>query len=760
MKFLDFNTGYSFDAVWTDGQTNGYTFWFPSAQSVGISYTMPICIITSESKPLALSFEDNDIFSFIRHNSTVIDVDGFKFETPIYESSVTTVPEELNGKYLHKFNVAAKSDADGEFVCKMYIDGVEQYIKIGADFYIENELTYINLSNLGVEIPHLVQKTIYETNVHEDNKDNILLNRKFKELLSNYWDVIANKGSYKSLANSLDWFEWGDMLDVKEVWKSENYGRTFFRTTDLFSSIEEKYMKTFETFSKTTYVALYTNLYNELDEYDSELNPRLEQIVTMWSKDELHLKLSLLAQFFGSFFLPIHTSILQAAVEDIVFTNTIKTHHGNESGRNDVVGDFEYVECNIKDGDIFRLESVKAQVTDKTIYAYKNGNDNVFGVDEFPMSGTVSDINRFAASYYAGPGAIVPFEFVIPDKTNTEFIKYTTVDFIPYGSDVEQKFIFNDVIYGKGGKITIKFNFLSKGEKDYSMRFTFMTSSSKTLTKTVNFSVKEVDNVLINVYKIKSKNDDDYLTYNDWLDNSCSQYLFRMQDNQLPNEYYLQYIPYMDETNELFEDYDGVKLSRTVVVNMLNQYNVSKYTNAELRVLRSQMKRFLEFHKYKLDEDGNKTDIISNIIFVSKRFYEPVPEYVLNQYDVIRNDLGFYPQFHKLVKLDGNSIEDYTISQYDAICCAAEVQNSNYEQPKPIRYSNMMNSVEWSFINCTTDDIVEFPASSRQPFIAMETDDYIPDGFYDIVFNCSMSDGSVKTYKVDSAFRKKSIKTE
>ena len=52
-------------------------------------------------------------------------------------------------------------------------------IKIGADFYGEYEQVYINLSNFGVEIPDYVQKAIYDSNVHEDYKDNILFDNKF-----------------------------------------------------------------------------------------------------------------------------------------------------------------------------------------------------------------------------------------------------------------------------------------------------------------------------------------------------------------------------------------------------------------------------------------------------------------------------------------------------------------------------------------------------------------------------------------------------
>ena len=65
MKFLDLNTGYSIDALWTDNQTNGYIFWFPNEQSIGITYTQPIAFVSDTNTPIELYIEDNDIFSFI-----------------------------------------------------------------------------------------------------------------------------------------------------------------------------------------------------------------------------------------------------------------------------------------------------------------------------------------------------------------------------------------------------------------------------------------------------------------------------------------------------------------------------------------------------------------------------------------------------------------------------------------------------------------------------------------------------------------------
>ena len=159
-------------------------------------------------------------------------------------------------------------------------------IKIGADFYGEYEQVYINLSNFGVEIPDYVQKAIYDSNVHEDYKDNILLNRKMKELLSNYWDLLANKGSYKSLFNTLSWFEWGDILRLREIWKRQSVGKTIYDDRELMSLLENKYDDSLGNFVKTAYFSLYANFYKSSDSYDNEDNPVLEYVALKWGKED------------------------------------------------------------------------------------------------------------------------------------------------------------------------------------------------------------------------------------------------------------------------------------------------------------------------------------------------------------------------------------------------------------------------------------------------------------------------------------------
>lgn len=738
-------------------QTKGYIFWFPNEQSINITYSMPICIIDTTINDMTLTIEDNSVFSFITHDNTE-SIDGYTFNTPIYSKTLNIKSldcETIGDKRGYVFNIAATSKVEGEFVCKINI-GDKGYIRVGADFYGENESTYINLSNMGVEIPDTIQKAIYDSNVHEDYKDSILINRKFKELISNYWDIIACKGSYKSLKNSLEWFEWDNSLVIKELMKRDEAGITYFSDKNLMSIFEDSIEGAFENLSKTTYISLFYSMYKDCDVYDSEYNPVLAKTAMKWSINDMQLKMSLLAQFFGTFFLPIHMSIFHATVEDRVYSNTIKAIHGSNTVRNDSFGDFTYIYSNIKDNDIFKMHNVRAQVTSDTVFGVNYGQHEIsFGVDKFTSYGKVNDSNikTFSSQYYTGPGVIIPFEIEIPNQKNGDFIQHTIVDFTS-SKDKITRLNFHNRIYSKNGKFFIKFNFLAKEAMKYSIRFTFITASSKTLTKNFIFNVEDTDNLVLNVYKVKSKNDSNGFTKEDFLDISNTNYMIRTSSKASKNDYtsYMQYLPYMLPDNPLFKNYDGIKLTRTVVFNLKNK----KYTDDEISIIKGTMNdNFLEFFKY--DENGD----VVNLIYVSKYFYAEIPKEIFENTSelklyrgITRNELGFYPQFHYLELMNGDKLEDYTVSQYEAVCCSAEINHGRKNER--FRYSHMIDEAEWSFYNPATLETVNHPSSSRVPFAASDKTSLSP-GYYDISFKYSLTNGIKDECRRDSAFRIKVI---
>lgn len=764
MKFLNLNTGYSFDALWKNDQEKGYIFWFPNEQGIELTYTMPIAIVTDTESELELTMESNDIFYFIHMPETMsgITIDGYCFDGKFamdnetaepndfkYSHHFTTIPEKINGKYVHVFNIACCSKNAGEYICKINI-GDNGYIRVGADFYGEHEPIYVNLANMGVEIPTSIQKAIYDTNVHEDITDNILINRKFKELMSNYWNIIANKGSYKSLLNSIEWFEWNDQVKLKEIYKRTTTNKILFNDKDILTSLNDNVEETLNNFIKTTYISLYCSLQDETPNYDNEYNPQLANAVFKWSKNDIQLKIALFAKFFGVYFLPIHLSILHATAEDTVFTNTIKSIHAGKLKRNDSIGCFDFIECNIKTDSVFGLTNVRAQVTDDTVFGVKYPNTVTIGVDKFPSDNIVdeSSIKTFSEQYYTGPGAIIPINLIIPNVNQKDFIKETIIEFID-DTDKVNKVRFNTIFKPIDNKIIIDFNFLAKTAKKYTMLFTFIFGSSKTLTRSILFTVEDIDNININIYKVQAKNDTEYFSYEDFRNTENSNYFYKIQNSELDLEhsYYTQYLPYLISNDS---SYTGIKLNRTIVVD------VKSCTDKELQKLRTDMvntHNYLEFAKYEYNIVDTKpvlTDKLNYLIFVSKKFYADYPYNLLKQYKIVRNDLVFYPQFHNLVKMDGTNINNYTIAPHEAICCAAELMDGNIAIP--FKYGHMITEAEWVFYNHLTNETIQHPVSVRTPFIAKQSDLLSP-GYYDITFKYSLNNGTTQECKLNSAFR-------
>jgi len=413
IAFVDIKTGKIFSGE------KPYVFWFDGGQSVNLNYVRKICIISSDST-LKASIK-SDVFAMLKMdqnipnlidpsagNSEYINENLYIDLNLIKSENFISVGVPYNDFFVHMIYILGSSQEAGEIHDTFYItekDSVYEF-EVAADFYADNEILKTNLDNFDISIPESIQKAIYDVNVHEESNDNITLNRKYKELLMNYWDIIANKGSYNSLQNSLAWFEWGDLVRIEELWKRHHEGMTEYFQTDLNHELNYEFITEFLNNSKTTYIGLYfalsricmkdgkiqyqghqgnpeypmitpritssegvprignyvyanknedgewievrdINLPGELIKitednqqtfidwtqqiipdyiYDEE-NPRLEPVIAKWQLLDLCLKMTLLGNFYSTYFTPIHIETIHSTVEHWVFSYTMKVLH-------------------------------------------------------------------------------------------------------------------------------------------------------------------------------------------------------------------------------------------------------------------------------------------------------------------------------------------------------------------------------------------------------------------------------------------------
>ena len=250
-----------------------YVHWFDDQQSIDLIYVKRLCVL-SDSGSLHVSMPDNPVFRLLDVSQicdrNVVEMNQIKYQdlTTMYCNDLDIVGVPYDKYYIYMIYVVGSSDTAIEARQEFTIND-ETFI-VGADFYEEREELKINLGNFGIELPESVQRAIYPSNVHEEAKDNILLNRKYKELLMDYIDVLGNKGSYSSLINSLRWFEYGDLLTIKEFWKHKEWERIIYSDQEFTQILADRAKHMLTNFAKTTYIGIYLAMQQEAHSKDGD----------------------------------------------------------------------------------------------------------------------------------------------------------------------------------------------------------------------------------------------------------------------------------------------------------------------------------------------------------------------------------------------------------------------------------------------------------------------------------------------------------
>ena len=740
IRFVNLNNGavYNGDAP--------YIHWFDDEQSVNLNYIKRLCIIC-DHEIINVSINENNVFTLLNLNQLAdvedININGFsykdinKFKQNIVESTGYLYSTK---QYIHVIYILASCKEEGEYIEDLYIDGNK--FLIGSSFYEKYEPHKINLSNLGVEIPESVTRAIYESNVHEDECDNILINRKFKELLNEYWNIVANKGSYKSLCNALAWFEYGDLIKIQELWKNPDK----YNQQDINSYIEGKVQNYLSNHKKTTYIGIYLSLQQlNLDENNNvtypsiinnddlnikeykgfirEENPELIKVCTKWSNEDLSLKMYLLGNFFETYFTPIHLDLIHSTIENIVFANTIKVIHESKISRADRINNFFSFKCNVKDGDIFFLDNVNTQTNKNTIAGAQwnpsiinYDNAYILGVNNIVENIEEKDFKTFFSQYYNGIGKVVDFSCDINIERD-DFIKQLKINLLHEGKVISDNFKLllpkEDKEYTKN----IQFSILCKQEGEYIINIEFITANQRNYVKTVKFSILDNTYKYIEIYKVKYNSLPEHTDTSKYP--SVSNYMLSQyrDDPNKKSEYTKYFIP---------KDANDIKLQRTIAVKGVvdNPSNNEVIRNSK-RIVRGE----------------------NSTVFILPAYID-VTDYQLpfEKTEIIKDDWIFYPENHHLEKIavdDSITLEKYTFTQKDVLMV---IPNTKY-----LKY---IEEPEWEFINVSKGNSSKpiTIQSSRTPFIANTEYKLLEPGFYNIKFRYKLGNNIQEVF-LDSAFR-------
>ena len=444
--FIDIDNHRAFDGSYP------YTHWFEGKQSINLLYVQRLCFAVDPEDNIYIKIPRNNVFHLLQ-DPNIWDKNGSKIDHFTYKDLNDHTLADDTYYALEKTTAGNIAVACCYIVCSSSVSlearqqilfkndrGDTQTIQIGADFYDEREELMININNQGTEFPEVIQRAIYDSNVHEEAKDNILMNRKYKELLMDYINILGTRGSYSSLINSLDWFGYGDAVKIKEYWKHNN-GYNDYESSDIKMVLDNYLKNMLSKYTKTTYYGLYCacqqidgyekgmsakdiynfELINNYEKEDPEYNnyhvdgviehednvyiankyehdyqggfiaepvPALKAVSFKWSKEDMMIKMALLGNFFESYFMPIHLDLIHSTIENVVYTNAIKIDAGDSKiSRDDYIIQNQSIDCSVKDGTVFTLsDNISAGADVDTPFANGSSEDYdshiIFGVKD------------------------------------------------------------------------------------------------------------------------------------------------------------------------------------------------------------------------------------------------------------------------------------------------------------------------------------------------------------------------------------------
>ena len=282
IRFIDIKTGNTYNG------NKPYVHYFDDQQSVNMFYVKQICFVSkyeqvnvklpgnqsvfrlanltslsNETKEINKKAERFKGFDLVPLDSKF---DRNKKDTPLLvEAKDGYYMLTLNGYaskygYMFMLYVVGSSPEAGEFHEDLTIQEVASgdtaVVEVSADFTPGDEAMIEGIHNYGAEIPERIQEAIYETDIREDATDAVLMNRKWKELLINYINILNNKGNYKSLENSIGWFEYGGKIKLHEYWHKDECTYEKLLRKELVKIADDEVKDLLHKLWKTTYISL------------------------------------------------------------------------------------------------------------------------------------------------------------------------------------------------------------------------------------------------------------------------------------------------------------------------------------------------------------------------------------------------------------------------------------------------------------------------------------------------------------------------
>ena len=784
-------TGETFDGVYP------YIHWLDKQLSTGLWYTIKLMFVSDQQTLQTSELPEDSIYRFINQNIYDPSYEGVELDlSTISARSITSTgvvvhfDDPSTNWYIHQILLVCSAEEPGEYIEKFKIG--DDDVAVGVDLYELDETLQINLENRGLELPTSIQKAFLNTNIDEPDIDYALLNRKFKELISNFIDIVDCKGSYKSLYNSLKWFEWGDGTKLYEVWQGDN----MYLEKELRHTLTDIYSNLLFTHRKTTHLSLVAAaqkmssapiITDPSDPNFNDRNPEIEDVLTGWTKDELALKVSLLGAFFERYFMPIHLDLKRACIECLVTTNQIKllngtiTHDFNfhedtgilniEMDHTVTLGNFEPVA--VGKNTVFG-KRIDKNATSSEKFIIPIGVDYLTDIIEPPVSdystieGNENDVAEFYMQLKGGVGVVVPVtvKLKLPagDAIRTEIINIyrykdgqttpthdTTTDYKLYVPDAQ-------------GNVSFSFKLVSTEEEKVSFCIMLVSSSGHMWTRSSSYQCVDPRGSWLDIYKVTNGSAGAGETWSD----KISNYEFTPYNAQFnPQGTILttQYLPYIETVGQ--SPFNQLIVVQNIYNQTTSQYETSWMNHNDITsnfwvMGRSAQYNVIDWNNVENNSDQPGTDINPKYaILITKQFgkvFQNKSTFIslysgligeIDQTNIKRFDLIYVPQLHNYNNIENGSLtlSNYTFTQNDLLCAIPQFRNS-------VVRNIDTNSVYWEYENKTTLKKIKFNVPAQTPLIANTTASLLTPGYWTVTMYYKL-DGSTEVHKLtkNSAFK-------
>lgn len=290
---------------------------------------------------------NNEIVFEARQSGVVFDnaiidntvtVAGVTFETTVIEpadeilttASALTIDKidyyKRSGKYVYKINILFEPEYEAGLHDENYSYKHDTILEISTvENSIETTLTLgataraihqdakliVALQNFKKHITEDYYQSFFESELNGNAQDEVLLNRKRREYLLVLFELTGFIGSYRSLTAAIEYFGWGELLTIREYWKSLH--ASTYKLTDIKNQVLDNIDKQLHDYKKTNQMSLSYKINEFQNTFDEDGLPIYVNVLT--DTDTVLTKLHSLKRVLEQDFVTLNTDIIEIAGE-------------------------------------------------------------------------------------------------------------------------------------------------------------------------------------------------------------------------------------------------------------------------------------------------------------------------------------------------------------------------------------------------------------------------------------------------------------